>query len=106
LILGTAILIGLALKGNVDHESFEPDRWKNWVESESEPSLRWNMMNSLLEKHLLKTEILDLLGEPESKTEKKFDYYLGASKRGISTGRLTILFDDNNRVSDFSVWDG
>lgn len=110
LIFGAIILIGLVLRGNMDHESFEPDRWKNWVESESEPSIRWNMMNSLREKHPLKgmtkKEVLELLGEPESKTENEFNYYLGASKRGISTGRLTILFDDNNRVSDFSVWDG
>lgn len=55
---------------------------------------------------MTKKEVLQLLGEPESKTENEFNYYLGASKRGINTGRLTILFDDNNRVSNFSVWDG
>ena len=107
--IGLLILIGFALKGRVTHEKFDSEKWKNWTESETEWSLRWDMMNSLRNnydlKGMSKNEILKLLGEPESKTKNEFGYYLGYSKRGINTGRLTIKFD-NNKVTDFSVWDG
>jgi outer membrane protein assembly factor BamE (lipoprotein component of BamABCDE complex) len=109
LTIGLLILIGFALKGRVTYEKFDSEKWKNWTESETEWSLRWEMMNSLRSnydlKGMSKNEILKLLGEPESKTENEFGYYLGNSKRGINTGRLTIKFD-NNKVTDFSVWDG
>lgn len=66
-------------------------------------------MNSLRNNYelngMIKNQILELLGEPESKAENEFGYYLGYSKRGINTGRLTIKFN-NNKVTDFSVWDG
>ncbi|WP_342157206.1 hypothetical protein [Joostella sp. CR20] len=107
--IGLIILIGFALKGRVTHEKFDSAKWKNWTESETEWSLRWDMMNSLRNnydlKGMSKNDILKLLGEPESKTENEFGYYLGYSKRGINTGRLTIKFD-KNKVTDFSVWDG
>lgn len=103
------ILIGFALKGRITHEKFDSDKWKNWKESETEWSLRWDMMNSLRNSYHLKgmskSELLKLLGEPDSKTEIEFNYYLGYSKRGINTGRLTIKFD-NNKVTDFAVWNG
>ena len=109
LTIGLLILIGFALKGRVTHEKFDSEKWKYWTESETEWSLRWDMMNSLRNNYDLngmsKNEILKLIGEPESKTENEFGYYLGYSKRGINTGRLTIKFD-NNKVTDFSVWDG
>jgi tRNA(His) 5'-end guanylyltransferase len=109
LTIGLLILIGFAFKGRVTHEKFDSEKWKNWTESETEWSLRWEMLNSLRSnydlKGMSKNEILKLLGEPESKTENEFGYYLGYSKRGINTGRLTIKFD-NNKVTDFSVWDG
>ena len=109
LTIGLIILIGFVLKGRITHEKFDSARWKNWTESEAEWSLRWDMMNSLRTDHDLKgmskNQILKLLGEPDSKTEKEFGYYLGYSKRGINTGSLTIQFD-NNKVTDFSVWGG
>jgi len=110
LTIGVIILIGFTLKGRITHERFDSDKWKNWTESETEWSLRWDMMNSLRNNYKLKgmtkDEIIGLLGEPESKTEVEFGYYLGYSKRGINTGRLTIKFDKNNTVIDYSVWDG
>lgn len=109
LTIGLIILIGVALKGRITHERFDSDKWKNWTESETEWSLRWDMMNSLRNNYKLKgmtkAQIIELLGKPESKSENEFGYYLGYSKRGINTGRLTIKFD-NNKVTDFSVWDG
>lgn len=109
LTIGLVILIGFVLKGRITHEKFDSDRWKNWTESEAEWSLRWDMMNNLRTDYdlngMTKNQILKLLGEPDSKTEKEFDYYLGYSKHGINTGRLTIKFD-NNKVIDFSIWEG
>ena len=103
------ITIVFSLKGRISYVQFDSDKWKNWTESETEWSLRWDMMNSFRNSYQLKgmskSELLKLLGEPDSKTENEFGYYLGYSKRGINTGRLTIKFD-NNKVTDFSVWDG
>ncbi|MDE5416553.1 hypothetical protein L3049_00935 [Labilibaculum sp. DW002] len=108
--IGVAILIGFALKGRITQDRFDSDKWKNWTESETEWSLRWEMMNSLKNNYKLKgmtkNQIINLLGELESKTKNEFGYYLGYSKRGINTGRLTIKFDNYNIVTDYSVWDG
>lgn len=110
LIFGTIILIGFALKGNITHEQFDSEKWKNWTESEAEWSLRWDMMNSLRNNHELKgkskTEIIELLGKPDSETNSDFRYYLGMSKHRINTGSLTISFNENGIVTDFSVWQG
>lgn len=110
LIFGAIILIGFALKGNIIHEQFESEKWKNWTESEAELSLRWDMMNSLRKKHELKgkakSEIIALLGKPENESKSDFRYYLGMAKRGIDTGSLVIKFDENDLVTEFYVWHG
>src|SRR5690606_22315515 len=106
-IFGAIIIVGFALKGNITHEKFDSDKWKNWTETETTMSLRWDMMNSLRNQHKLtgktKTEIYDLLGEPNSKSESEFGYFLGMAKFGISTGHLTIYFDKNNKVQNIKV---
>lgn len=109
LIIGMLILIGLAIKGNITHEKFNSEKWKNWTETETTLSLRWDMMNSLRNNYKLKgmtkNQILDLLGEPNSEIKNEFRYYLGSSKFGINTGQLTIKFN-NNIVTNFSVSQG
>jgi len=110
LIIGMLILIGFALKGNITHEKFDSEKWKNWTESESEWSLRLDMMNSLRNNYELKgkskTEIIKLLGIPETKSDSEFGYYLGMAKHGIDTGHLTIYFDQNKKVSRIKVHRG
>lgn len=110
LSLGVIILVGFLLKGNITHQQFDSEKWKNWTNSESEWSLRWDMMNSLRTnyelKGMTKNEIIKLLGEPETQTPDEFGYNLGYSKRGINTGRLTIKFGKDSKVIDYSVWDG
>ncbi|WP_100616349.1 hypothetical protein [Confluentibacter citreus] len=107
LIFGVLILIGFTLKGQITHEQFDSEKWKNWTESESELSLRWDMMNSLRNNHELngktETEIIELLGNPETKSDSEFGYYLGMAKQGISTGHLTIYFDQNKKVKSLKV---
>jgi hypothetical protein len=110
MIFGMIILIGFTLKGNITHEQFDSEKWKNWTESEAELSLRWDMMNSLRNNHELKgkskTEIIKLLGIPETKSDSEFGYYLGMAKHGIDTGHLTIYFDQNKKVSRIKVHRG
>jgi hypothetical protein len=110
LIFGMLVLIGFALKGNITHERFDSEKWKNWTESEAELSLRWDMMNSLRNNHELtgktRTEIINLLGKPDSETNSDFRYYLGMSKSGINTGSLTIKFNEKGTVANFKVWQG
>jgi len=107
LIFGVIILIGFVLKGNIVHEEFESEKWKNWTESETEWSLRWDMMNSLRNNNELKgktkIEIIELLGNPETKSDSEFGYYLGMAKHGIDTGHLTIYFDQNKKVMNIKV---
>ena len=80
---------------------------KNWTESEAEWSLRWDMMNSLRNNHQLKgktkAEIIELLGEPEIKTDAEFGYYLGMAKHGIDVGNLAFIFGENGKVKEFYV---
>jgi len=107
LIFGVIILIGFVLKGNITHKKFDSEKWKNWTETEKDLSLRWDMMNSLRNKHELtgktKSEIIELLGEPDLKFESEFGYYLGMAKHGIDIGNLTIKFDTNEKVSEIKV---
>lgn len=109
-MIGVITLIAFVLKGKITHERFDFERWINWTESEAEWSLRWDMMNSLRNNHELigktKREVLQLIGKPESETNSDFRYYLGMSKRGINTGSLTIKFNENGIVTNFSVWQG
>ena len=110
LTFGAIILIGFALKGNIIQENFDSKKWKNWTESETELSMRWDMMNSLRKNHELngktKSEIIELLGNPETQSNESFRYYLGMAKHGIDTGSLVIEFDKNNTVSKYYVWHG
>jgi outer membrane protein assembly factor BamE (lipoprotein component of BamABCDE complex) len=110
LIFGAIILVGFALSGNITHEQFDSVKWKNWTETERKMSMRWDMMNSLRNTHELKgktrTEITKLLGNPETKSESEFRYYLGMAKYGIDTGHLTIYFDRNKIVSNIKVHRG
>jgi hypothetical protein len=85
---------------------FDSERWKNWIETESTVSLRWDMREGLIKKHKLinldKTEIIKLLGEPEKKYSHKFQYNLGAARHGIDYGTLTIEFE-SEKVIDFEI---
>ncbi|WP_166966795.1 hypothetical protein [Yeosuana marina] len=110
LTLAIITIIGFALKGNIIHEQFDSEKWKNWTESETELSLRWDMMNSLRKNHELKgktkSEIIELLGNPENQSNESFRYYLGMAKHGIDTGSLIIQFNKNNTVLNYYVWHG
>lgn len=111
LIIGLTIIgIYAYSNGFFINTKFDSQKWKNWTESETEPSLRWDMIKSLKFSYELigmsKDDILELLGNPNSKTESTFSYYLGYSKNGINTGNLTIKFDENEKVLIFLVNQG
>lgn len=73
---------------------FDSEKWKTWKENEVEMSLRWNMIADLEDNHDLEgmtdKEIVDLLGEPDSKVKAEWTYYLGMAGHGIDTGTLTL----------------
>ncbi|WP_347157104.1 hypothetical protein [Pontibacter chitinilyticus] len=99
------------MKGNIPYKQFNSEDWKKAdLKSEANWSLRWDMMNSLRKTHELvgknKSEIIKLLGEPQSKTSSSFRYYLGYSKNGINTGSLIITFDAADHVITYKVWQG
>ena len=86
---------------------FDSERWKAWMQTESELSVRWDMMNSLRRNHNLvgktKLELIELLGEPEWKENDKFVYDLGYAKIGVEVGYLTFEFDASDKISRFYV---
>ena len=104
LIILTGILIGCS-----SGTEFNSQKWKNWQESEVDLTLRWDMSEDLVKDYDLigmsTDQIIDLLGEPESKNEKEFRYYLGSSRQGINTGSL-ILKVDKDTVTDYKILQG
>jgi len=86
---------------------FDSEKWK--TQSETEMSMRWDMLNSLRKNHTLKgmtkTEIIKLLGEPTQIHKSSISYDLGPSKRGVNYGFLELTFDEKGIVMDFVVGD-
>lgn len=89
--------------------NFNAEKWKNWEESEDTMSLRWDMINDLQDNYKLdgmtEEEIIELLGEPGSKSNVEWTYYLGMARRGIDTGTLSLVFE-NGKVKSHEVWRG
>ena len=105
------ILFFLNSCGQISHKKFDANKWRNAnLNLEENWDLRWEMMNDLRNNFDLeeknKTEILKLLGKPDSKTNNEYLYNLGMTGTGINTGNLTIFFDQNNNVKEIKVRQG
>lgn len=98
LVLAASTVIGCA-----EHRKFDSEQWKNWTESETSPSLRWEMHESLLEDYDLKSyskkKIIDLLGSPNKEIGNEYYYLLGSAGSGIDTGTLIIKFKDDKAIN-------
>ena len=74
--------------------------------TENEITLRWDMTHDLQEDHVLngmtEEEIIELLGQPESKSKIEWTYDLGMARRGIDTGTLSLTFE-NGKVKTHHV---
>ncbi len=92
-----------------EKKDFNSNVWKNWTETESTMNTRWLMYKDLLKKYKLKgvskDSILQLLGKPNVQTKSKYQYFLGATGKGVNTGTMTIIFD-NGIVIDIIITDG
>ena len=103
------IFISLFFIACSEQKDFDSNEWKSWTESEVSPSTRWLMHKDLLKKHQLKgvntDSILKLLGEPNSRNLNEFNYNLGYSERGVSTGTLILIFKDD-KVTEIKVIEG
>lgn len=99
----------LLLIGCLEDKTFKSDEWKQWAESENNPSLRWEMHRDLLNKYDLKTyskeEIVNLLGKPDIKKGDKYHYLMGYTGKGINTGTLIVIFK-NDSVQDIKIVEG
>ena len=88
---------------------FNSEEWKSWEESEAEPSLRWNMTVDLVSDYELKgmsaEQVIELLGEPENRSNNEFRYFLGHSGHGINTGSLVLILEKDT-VTDYEIWEG
>ena len=111
IVLICIIICGFGLRGKINGEKFDSERWKTAdLNSENNWSLRWDMMNSLRNNYdlmgMTKDEIIELLGKPESQSQTEFSYYLGMAKKGIDTGTLTIKFNEIGKVTHYNVRNG
>jgi len=85
---------------------FDSDKWKNWTMTEDEMTLRWDMTHDLQEEHQLdgmtEEQIIELLGQPGSKSDTEWTYDLGMARSGIDTGTLSLTFE-NGKVKTHNV---
>ena len=83
---------------------FDSKKWKNWEESESGLTLRWDMVADLTSEYKLVgmtvQEVKVLLGEPNQASKDSLYYYLGSL--GIDTGGL-FLTVENGVVTDYRI---
>lgn len=109
LSIGIILIVFMGTSMGCDRIPFDSEEWKNWKESEAEPSLRWNMITDLISQHKLEgmtiNQVIELFGEPEIRTKYEFYYYLGYSERGINTGSL-ILRLENGTVVKYEIFQG
>ncbi len=86
---------------------FNSEEWKNWEESEADLFLRWDMIEDLTNEYELKgmsnENVIELLGEPESRTERELIYFLGHTRKGINTGSL-ILTIERDTITDYRIF--
>jgi len=103
------LVLGPYISNYSNRTEFDSEKWKNWEESEAEMSLRWNMIADLEGDYDLQgmtvKEIIDILGEPDSKNEVEWTYYLGMAGHGSDTGTLTMTFEDG-KVKSFKTYKG
>lgn len=90
---------------------FDSEKWKKWEETEDEMAmtLRWDMTHDLQEEHELdgmtEEQIIELLGQPGSKSKFEWTYDLGMARRGIDTGTLSLTLK-NGKVKTHHVRTG
>lgn len=88
---------------------FSSELWKNWQETETTSSLRWDMTHSLTQNYELigksTDEIIELLGTPLRQSNRNMSYYLGMSRHGIDTGTLTLKLE-NDMVLSYDILHG
>jgi len=84
---------------------FDQELWKEWKETDTDMSLRWDMVHDMTSEYKLismtKEDITALLGPPDNMqlSSDTFHYYLGMSRHGIDTGSLIIKFNVNKVIS-------
>lgn len=98
-------MVAIVLSGCHDID-FDSEKWKNWIETESNMNMRWDMVDDLIDNYNLKgksiEELEQLLGEAPLECPNKecvIYYNLGPCRRGIDYGSLMIEFK-NGKVSN------
>jgi hypothetical protein len=103
-IAGAAALLVLGAGGYMavtDAGGFDSDQWKAQRFSTARDNPRSHMVGQLkdvLRPGMTKPEVVELLGEPETKDAKRYTYALGTSAFGVDYEYLVVEFDDNERV--------
>ena len=113
-IIAFASFIGILFFGPYISDYFERTefnsyKWKHWVQTTEEPSLRWHMIHDLESKNEFKgmtiNNLKELLGEPENETETEVSYFLGMYQHDIDTA--TLVFElKSGKVIHFYVRHG
>jgi len=102
-IVGAAMLATFAAVVAVRAYSpgFDPARWQAQRNSEAHDNPRGAMVSDLMQRlhpGMTRSEVLALLGEPETQDGARFTYALGASAYGIDYEFFVIEFDGDGRL--------
>ena len=77
--------------------------------TEDNMTLRWDMTQDLREEHELgwmtEEQIIELLGQPGSKSDTEWTYDLGMTRSGIDSGTLSLTFE-GGKVKSHNVRQG
>jgi hypothetical protein len=103
------IVVSPSIDNYFSRTDFDSDKWKSWTMTEDEMTLRWDMTHDLQEEHQLdgmtEEQIIELLGQPGSKSDIEWTYDLGMARSGIDTGTLSLTFE-NGKVKTHNVRQG
>ena len=113
-LLFVLLVVGYMSMPNVNdllsQQEFDRERWQSWEETEKDLFLRWHMVDDLTDEYNLvgmkRSDVIELLGKPESEYGSSLYYYLGLTGHGINSGSLLLDFNRHGVVVRYQVWQG
>ncbi len=110
-LLYILFVVGMVFSPDIDQfvsrRDFDSVKWKEWKETESTMFMRRNMVHDLTKQHDLvgmnRTEIIELLGKPNSENKKTIGYDLGPTGSWIDYGWLSLSLNENSDVEEYDL---
>ena len=109
IILGLALLIFWVSYGTFSYQIFNKDTWLEPPTNKTDSTcyrggMAMFIQTILLKKGMSKTEVMALLGKPDSDQPSQIEYTLGmCSGIGLDYDGLIIEFDSDDKISNSSI---